>query len=309
MPLIPKWWTQMSPMRRREARAGFLFVFPWVLGLLIFNAYPVLASFYFSLTNYSVVEAPQWVGFDNYTEMFTLDPAFWTSIWNSTYYALISVPVGLVISLALALVLNMRARGIGIYRTLFYLPSVVPPIASTIVFVVMFEPQAGLINTVLRSVGLPGPSWFADPDWAKPGLILMSLWGIGASTLIFLAGLQDVPQSLLEAAEIDGAGPVQKFRSIMLPLLSPVILFNLVMGIIYSFQVFSQAFVIGGTTGKPSEATLMFMVHIYRSAFRYFKMGYASALSVVLFVVVLIVTILIFRTSRLWVFSETDEAA
>ncbi len=307
MSLIANWWTRMSPLRQREARAGLLFVLPWILGLLIFNAYPIFASFYFSLTDYSVVQPPRWVGLDNYVEMFTVDPAFWISIGNSAYYALLSVPIGLVISLALALILNMRARGIGIYRTLFYLPSVMPPIASTIVFLVMFEPQAGLINTVLKSIGLPGPAWFADPAWAKPGLILMSLWGIGASTLIFLAGLQDVPQSLLEAAEIDGAGPVQKFWNIILPLLSPVILFNLVMGIIYSFQVFGQAFVIGGTTGKPSEATLMFMVHIYRSAFRYFKMGYASALSVVLLVVVLVVTIFIFRTSRLWVFSETDE--
>jgi multiple sugar transport system permease protein len=304
MRLISNPWSHLSPMRKREARAGWLFVLPWVIGLLTFNAYPILASFYFSFTDYSIIDIPKWIGLGNYKEILTTDPAFWTSVNNSAYYALISVPLGLIVSLALAIVLNMNVRGIGLYRTLFYLPSVVPPIASTIVFVVMFEPQAGLINTLLRSVGLPAPAWFADPAWAKPGLIIMSLWGVGASTLIFLAGLRDIPQALMEAADIDGAGPWQKFWSITLPLLSPVILFNLVMGLIYSFQVFGQAFVIGGTTGKPSEATLMFMVHIYRSAFRYFKMGYASALAVLLFVIVMAVTLLIFRSSQIWVFSE-----
>jgi len=210
------------------------------------------------------------------------------------------------LSLALALVLNMRATGISLYRTLFYLPSVVPPIAGTIVFIVMFEPQAGLVNTLIRQVGLPAPAWFSDPAWSKPGLIIMSLWGIGATTLIFLAGLQDIPKSLLESAAIDGAGPWQKLWNIILPLLSPVILFNLVMNIIGAFQVFSQPLVIGGTTGAPLESMLMYMVHIYRNAFRYFKMGYASALSVVLFVAVMLVTVVIFRSARLWMFREDD---
>ncbi len=309
MSLIPARWRQYSPMQRREAIAGFLFVLPWIIGLLVFNVYPVLTSFYLSFTDYSVLQAPNWVGIENYQELFLNDPSVWIAVRNSAIYALLSVPIGLVVSFGLALLLNMRAAGIGIYRTLFYLPSVVPPVAAAIVFMVLFEPRAGLVNTLLRSIGLPAPAWFADPAWAKPGLVLLSLWSIGSSTLIFLAGLQEVPASLLEAASIDGAGPWQKLRHITLPMLSPVILFNLVMGVIYSFQVFTQAMVVGGTSGDPIESTLMFMVLIYRSAFRYFKMGYASAQAVVLFAAVLIVTVLIFRTARLWVFSESDEAA
>jgi multiple sugar transport system permease protein len=299
-------WAHLSAMQRREARAGMLFVLPWVISLLVFTAYPVVASVTLSFTDYSIVQAPNWVGLQNYATMFTGDPSFWPAVRNSLFYAVFSVPLGLVLSLALALVLNMRAAGMSLYRTLFYLPSVVPPIAGTIVFIVMFEPQAGLVNTLIRQVGLPAPAWFSDPAWSKPGLIIMSLWGIGATTLIFLAGLQDIPKSLLESASIDGAGPWQKLWNIILPLLSPVILFNLVMNIIGAFQVFAQPLVIGGTTGAPLESMLMYMVHIYRNAFRYFKMGYASALSVVLFVAVMLVTFVIFRSARLWVFREDD---
>ncbi len=300
-------WSRMSPLRRREARAGILFVLPWVVSLLLFTVYPLIATTFLSFTDYTVLTSPTWVGLDNYVTLFTNDQSFWTAVKNSAYYALISVPLGLVLSLALALLLNMRATGIGVYRTLFYLPSVVPPVAATLVFVVLFEPVSGLINTLLRAVGMPAPAWFADPNWSKPGLILMSLWGIGASTLIFLAGLQDIPKSLLEAAEIDGAGAWAKFRHVTLPLLSPVILFNLVIGVIYSFQVFTQAMVIGGSTGRPLESMLMLMVLIYRNAFGYFKMGYASAISVVLMVCVFTMTLLIFRVSRRWVFSEAGE--
>lgn len=296
-----------SSLQRREARAGFLFVLPWLLSLVIFTLYPLAATGYLSFTDYTVLSTPTWVGLDNYETMFTGDPSFWRAVTNSAYYAFISVPLGLVLSLALALLLNMRATGIGIYRTLFYLPAVVPPVAGTLVFVVLFEPNSGLINTMLRAIGLPAPAWFSDPNWSKPGLILMSLWGIGAYTLIFLAGLQDIPKTLLEAAEIDGAGAWQKFWHITLPLLSPVILFNLVIGVISSFQVFTQAMVIGGSTGRPLESTLMLMVLIYRNAFGYFKMGYASAIAVVLLIFVFTLTLLIFRVSRRWVFVEGGE--
>jgi multiple sugar transport system permease protein len=216
------------------------------------------------------------------------------------------VPLGLILSLGLALLLNVRAVGIGIYRTLFYLPSLVPPVAATITFLVLFEPRGGLINSTIRVFGVTAPSWFSDPNWAKPGLILLSLWGVGYLTLIFLAGLQDVPVVLLEAAEIDGANIWQRFRHVTLPMLSNVILFNLVMNVIWSFQVFTQALVIGGTTGTPLESTLMVMVVIYRNAFRYFRMGYASALAFLLFVVIVIITALIFRSSSVWVYSEGD---
>jgi multiple sugar transport system permease protein len=295
---------RMSPLRRREAIAGFLFVAPWVISLLIFTAYPVIAALYLSFTDYNIVEPPKWIGFENYLKMFTEDPSFWKAVGNSAYYALISVPLGLLSSLALALILNMRARGIGVYRTIFYLPTLVPPVASTIIFVLLMNPQNGLLNVLLGSFGLPKPGWLTDPNWSKPALIIMSLWVVGAGALIFLAGLKEIPQSLLDAAAIDGAGAWQQFRYITIPLLTPVILFNLVMGVIGSFQVFTQALVIGGTTGKPLESTLMFMVIIYRNAFAYFAMGYASALAVVLFLAILIITLAIFRSSSAWVYYE-----
>lgn len=298
---------RMGAMRWREARAGYLFVLPWILSLLVFTAYPVLASIYFSFTEYTILEPPKWIGLSNYQTLSSNDPSFWTSVYNSAYYALISVPLGLVVSLGLALILNMRATGIGLYRTLFYLPALAPPVAGAIIFVVMFNSQGGLVNQLLELVGLPALGWFSDPKWAKLGLIILSLWGVGVGTLTFLAGLKEIPQSLLEAAAIDGANAWDRLRHVTLPLLTPVTLFNLVMGVIGSFQVFTSAFVIGGTTGKPLESTLMYMVLIYRNAFRYFKMGYASALAVLLFVAVLVITLAIFRSARLWVFQEDEE--
>lgn len=295
-----------SKLRRHEAIAGFAFVLPWVISLLVFTAYPVLASFYYSFTQYSIVQAPKWVGLDNYVTMFTADPAFKVSVYNSAYYAFLSVPLGLLSSLGLALLLNMRVRFIGGYRTLFYLASLTPPVAGTIIFIIMFQPRGGLINGILAFFGIQGPAWFTDPNWSKPGLILLSLWGVGAGSLIFLAGLKDIPAELLEAASIDGANAWQRFWRVTIPLLSPVILYNLVTGVIASFQVFTSAMVIGGTTGRPQESLLMYFIHLYRNAFRYFNMGYASALAVVLFIAVLLITLLIFRSATRWVFYEGE---
>jgi multiple sugar transport system permease protein len=300
-------WLRLSPLRRREAITGVLFTLPWIISLLVLNIYPILDTIYLSFTEYSVLEPPKWVGLANYEEIFLKDTSVKPAVSNSLYYALLSVPVGLVLSLLLALLLNMRSVGIGVYRTLFYLPSLVPPVAATLTFLVMFEPRAGLINTFLELFGIQGPSWFNDPLWAKPGMIILSLWGIGYLTLIFLAGLKDVPVTLLEAAEIDGANPWQKFRHVTLPMISNIVLFNLVMNVIWSFQVFTQALVIGGTNGSPLESTLMVMVLIYRNAFRYFKMGYASTLSFLMFLVIMAVTILIFRSSNYWVYTEAKE--
>lgn len=296
-----------SRMKRGEAVAGLLFVLPWIVSLLAFTAYPVIASVYYSFTQYSIIQAPEWIGLENYVTMFTTDPAFPVAVYNSAYYAFLSVPLGLISSLGLALLLNMKVRGIGAYRTLFYLASLTPPVAATIIFIIMFQPRGGLINGILGAVGLQGPAWFTDPTWAKPGLILLSLWGVGASSLIFLAGLKDIPAELLEAASIDGASAWTRFWRITIPLLTPVILYNLVTGIIASFQVFTSALVIGDTTGKPQEALLMYFVHLYRNAFRYFNMGYASALAVVLFVVILIITLLIFKSTNRWVFYESEQ--
>ncbi|MBO0777315.1 MAG: sugar ABC transporter permease [Ktedonobacteraceae bacterium] len=293
-----------SPLERKRARAGVLFVLPWIISLLLFTAYPVIATFYFSFTRYNIIEPPEWIGLQNYQTMFTADPELWISVGNSTYYALISVPLSLLCSFGLALLLDMRVKGMTIYRTIFYLPTLVPPVASTIVFILLFSPDAGLINSLLHLFGLPSQGWLSDPALSKPVLITMSLWGAGAATLVFLAGLKEIPVTLLEAASLDGAGPWQRFIHVTLPLLSPVILFNLVMGVISSFQVFTQAMVIGGTTGEPLDSTLMYMVLIYKQAFRYFSMGYASALSVVLFLAVLLVTLLIFLFSKRWVYYE-----
>jgi multiple sugar transport system permease protein len=291
-------------LRRREARAGIFFVLPWVIGLLAFKAYPVLASIYLSFTDYNIIQPPRWVGLQNYATMFSADPDFWNAVGNSAVYALISVPLGLLVSLLLALLLNLRVQGAGIYRTLFYLPTLAPPVVATLVFLLVLDPDAGVVNAVLRAGGLPAPGWLADPSSAKPALILLSLWGAGTAVLIFLAGLQEIPQSLLEAATVDGTGPWRRFLHVTLPLLSPVLLFNLVMGVISSFQVFTQALLVGGSAGDPAGSTLMYMVLIYEDAFQFFRMGYAEALAVVLFVAVVALTLLIFRSARLWVYYE-----
>lgn len=295
---------RMTPLRRREARAGLLFILPWILSLLLFTTYPVLGTVYLSFTEYNILESPTWIGLDNYRTMFSDDPSFWPAVKNSAYYALLAVPIRLVLALALAMVLNLGVRAIGLYRVIFYLPTLVPPIASSVVFILMFQPDYGPIDAFLSVFGIPTIDWMRDPAWSKPALIIISLWGLGVETLVFLAGLKEIPQDLLDAAAIDGAGPWSRFRNVTIPLLSPVILFNLVIGVIYSFQVFAPALVIGGTTGEPLGSTLMYMVHVYNSAFRYFSMGYASALTVVLFLAVVTLTLLIFRSARFWVYYE-----
>jgi multiple sugar transport system permease protein len=293
-----------SPLRRQETRAGLLFILPWIIALLVFTAYPVLATFYLSFTEYNILQPPSWIGLDNYTSIFTEDPAFWTAVRNSAVYAVVSVPLKLVIAFGLAMLLNFGVRGIGIYRTIFYLPTLVPPIAATIIFLLLFSPAGGPINSILSWFGMRGPDWFNDPNWAMPALIVLGIWPLGVETLAFLAGLKEIPQDLLDAASVDGAEGWQRLRHVILPLISPVILFNLVIGVIYSFQVFTQALVIGGFNGEPLESTLMFLVLIYRNAFRYFSMGYAAALSVILFLAVLVLTLLIFRSARSWVHYE-----
>lgn len=274
---------------------------PWLFALLVFHVYPIVAATYLSLSEYSVFTPPEFVGTDNYVKLLD-DPTVWRAAGNSLFYALLSVPIGLAASLVLALLLNRPVRGIGIHRTFFYMPAVVPPVAGTIVFLLLLEPRAGPLNTAIETLGIDGPAWFQDPAFAKWGLIILSLWGVGAGTLIFLAGLQEIPESLLEAASIDGAGAWRRFRHVTFPLLTPVILFNLVIGVIYSFQVFDAAMIVGGTSGVPAGSTLMYMVHIYRTAFGYFDMGYASAQAMVLFLVIVAVTGAIFGTTRRWVY-------
>lgn len=295
---------RISKQLRDDLRA-YLFVSPWIISLLVFTAYPMLASLYFSFTKYNVVQPPEWVGLNNFQRMVTQDPLFWTAVRNTAYYALVSVPLSLAVALGLALLLNQEIRGIGVYRTVFYLPTLVPVIASTLLWMVLLNPQNGLINTALEWLGLPRPGWLRSADWAKPSLILMSLWtGVGGAMLIFLAGLKDVPTSLLDAAMIDGANGWQRLRHVTLPLITPTIFFNLIMGIIGSFQVFGQALVAGGSGAGPLNSLLMYMVLLYRNAFRSFEMGYASAMALVLFVVLVLLTLLVVRSSNYWVHYE-----
>lgn len=293
-------------LRQRERRAGLLFVLPWLISLLVFTTYPVLGTLYLSLTEYSIAEPPRWVGLDNFQRLFTDDPDFWPAVRNSAIYAVISVPLKLVFALALALLLNQGVRGIGAYRLVFYLPALVPPVAATIAFMLMFSPNFGPIDALLGFVGIDGPAWLDDPDWSMATLVILSLWPLGVETLVFLAGLKNVPQDLLDAATVDGANRWQRLLGVTIPMVTPMILFNLVIGIIGSFQVFTQALIVGGVNGEPLGSTLMVMVLIYRNAFRYFAMGYAAALSVVLFAAILVVTLLVFRTARSWVYYEGD---
>jgi multiple sugar transport system permease protein len=298
----------------RQNLLGWSFILPWLIGLLVFRAYPIIASFYFSLTKYNILKPPVWIGLDNYVTLFAKEPLLATTVINTAYYAFISVPLGLLVSLAVAMLMNQKLRGIGFYRTVYYLPSLVPPVAGTLIWLLILNPGNGLMNALLESIGLPRLGWFTSPIWSKPSLILMSLWGIGGSALIFLGGLKEIPVSLYEAAEIDGANAVRRFWHVTLPLLTPVIFFNLVMGIIGSFQVFTSAYIAGGagaggssaggTSGGPLNSMLMYMVLLFRYAFRYFNMGYASAMAVVLFLVILVITLVLVRTSGGWVFYE-----
>lgn len=303
----------LSKQMRADLR-GYLFVSPWLASLLIFTAYPMLASFYFSFTKYTVLNPPRWIGLDNFVNMFTRDPLYWLSVGNTFYYTLFAVPLGLVVSLGLAILLNQKAHGIGIYRTIYYLPSLMPVVAGTLLWLVLLDPRLGMVNQALDAIGLPKVGWLKSAQWSKPGLILMSLWsGSGTAMLIFLAGLKDVPKTLLEAALIDGATNWQRFRYVTIPLLTPTIFFNLVIGIITSFQIFGPVFVAssvttsGGSSGNtvgPLNSLLVYMVLLYRNAFKFFDMGYASAMALVLFVVLVALTLLLVRSSNVWVHYE-----
>ncbi|NPV80866.1 MAG: sugar ABC transporter permease [Firmicutes bacterium] len=266
----------------------------------MFTLYPFAASIYYSLTDYSVLNAPEFVGVGNYVTLFSKDPLFWKSLYNTLYYAVISLPLQILVALGLATLLNQRVRGLAVFRTIFYLPSIVPIVGASIVWMWLLNPQYGIINGILYALGINGPGWITDPVWSKPSLIIMSLWGVGGSMIIYLAALQDVPVQLYEASELDGASPLHKFRHVTLPMISPAIFFQLVMGLIGALQYFTQAYVM--TQGGPADSTLFYSLYLYNNAFRYFKMGYASAMAWILFIIILVLTLLVFRTSRSWVY-------
>ncbi len=291
-----------SPLQVREAIWGYILLLPWVIGLIVFFLGPILASAYLSLNTYDVLSPPKWVGIDNYVKAFFNDELFWPSLWRTFEYALVVVPVGLFGSLGLAILLNQGIKGTNVYRTLFFLPSLTPAVALALLWTWLFHPTVGPINVALGWIGIAGPGWLSSKEWALPALMIISLWAsIGGNyMLIFLAGLQGVPQELYEAADIDGASPWAKFRNVTLPLISPTMLFNLILGVIGALKVFTLAFV--ATQGGPSYATWFYALHIYRQAFEYFRMGYGSALAWIFVVLLLFFTYMQMNWSRRWVY-------
>ena len=290
----------MSPLERRKLGIGLLFCAPWLLGLSVFLIYPLLAALYYSLCDYSVLLPPVFVGFDNYLELLQ-DKLFWKSLWNTTFFAIGSVGLSVLTALTLALLLNTKVKGLAFYRTVFFLPSLMPLVAGSILWFFMYKGEGGIINTLLAQIGINGPAWLADPNWSKPAIVFMAAWGAGNAMVIFLAGLQDVPTSLYEASIIDGANWLQRLRHVTLPMISPVIYFNVVMGVIGGFQAFAQALIMTDSTGAPEQSTLFYVLQLYNVGFQDLRMGYASAMAWVLFVIILALTFLATRLSKRWV--------
>jgi multiple sugar transport system permease protein len=310
---------------RRRARSGaawrrrmtvLAFLSPWLAGFAVFFAYPIVWTGYLSLTKYDLLSSPRWVGLDNYRFLLQDDPQIWPAVWNTLWFIAVSVPLTVAFAFGIALALTRARQGVGVFRTVFYLPALVPPVAATLAFVYILNPSTGPVNTILGRLGIDSPLWFNDPEWSKPSLVLLSMWGVGTIMIIFLAALLDVPQHLYESAELDGASAFQRLRWVTLPTISPVVLFAVVLGVIAGLQYFTQAHVAasvaagsaiqGGTTttielGYPEGSTLFYPILIYNNGFRYFNMGYASAMAMLLLVVAFAVTAIIIWNSRRWV--------
>jgi multiple sugar transport system permease protein len=298
---------ETKPRRRHllwtEYRDGYLFLLPWILGFVLFQAGPMIASLGISLTRWEIVTSPEFVGLRQYVSLAT-DDRFYLAMYNTAYYVALGVPTHLLLALLAAMLLNVQVRGTSIYRTLYYLPSITPIVANSILWAWIFNAEFGLLNGWIRALGLPGPLWLQDPSWTKAAFVIMSYWTIGGQMVILLAGLQGVPDHLYEAAAIDGAGWWHRFWNVTLPLITPSLFFNLIVAFIGAFQVFTQAYII--TKGGPENATLFYILYLYRAAFEDFKMGYASALAWVLFVIVLLVTLFQFKVANRWVFYEGE---
>lgn len=294
-------------MARLEERAAYLFLLPWLIGVVIFLIGPIVASVVISLTNWNLVSEPQWVGLENYREMLFEDRKFWQSLRVTLYYTMLSVPLYLVFGLAISMLLNMRLRGMYLFRTILYLPAVISGVAVAVLWVSLLNPDLGAINQMLRWIGIANPPrWLGSQTWAVPALVLVGLWGVGGGAIIYLAGLQNIPPQLYEAADIDGAGFWQKFRHVTLPMLSPTLFFNLITGLIGAFQVFDTAFILGGSRGGTSGALNFYLINLWNEGFRSGRLGYASALAWVLVLLAGIVITITFRTSNRWVYYETE---
>lgn len=297
----------LNRLRRREAWTGLAFVSPGVIGLLVFAVGPFLASGLLSFTNYNLLEPPKFIGVANYILLFH-DHRFYIALWVTFYYAIVSVPLDLAVALGLALLLNQRVRGLGIFRTIFYLPAVLPPVATAVLWNWILNPDFGILNAALHFFGIPKeslPQWLIAPEWTVPAYILMSLWGVGTAMIVSLAGLQDVPKSLIEAAILDGAGTWARFWHITLPMISPVLFYNVIQGIIGSFSYFTTPFILGQGVGSGSgtnDAGLFYALYVYQQAFSNLNLGYASALAWVMLFIILLLTLIIFRSSSIWVY-------
>ena len=289
-------------LSQRKALQGYLYISPFLLGFLLFVLGPAIASAYFSFTQYQILSPPRFAGLANYARIATGDPLFWKSLGNTLYYAGIAVPLSLLGSLGCAILLNQSIKARALFRTMFFLPSITPVVATTLLWMWILNPEFGLLNYSLSLVGVQGPKWLGSSDWSKPAMILIHLWGAvgGGAMIIFLAGLQSVPQELHESAAIDGANALHRFWHITVPMLTPTIFLNLVLGLIGGLRVFTIAFV--ATDGGPANSTLFYLLHLFKNAFRFLEMGYASALAWIFTILVLILTVIQFRLSRRWVY-------
>jgi multiple sugar transport system permease protein len=300
LPSASRW--RLTRGERHNLVLGLLFISPWIIGFLAFLAYPLYYTARISFTDYSGFGEPVWVGLENY-RLLLKDDLFWTSLYNTVYYMVLAVPIGAIVAMVLALAMNQKLPEVAIYRALLYLPSVLPLFAISFLFMTLLDPTRGIVNRLMTTVGFPSVNWFGDPRFAKLAIVIMAQYGAGQIALIFLAGLKGIPGSLYEAAMLDGAGVWRKFWNITLPLMTPVILYDLILGISQGLQIFTQAYII--TQGGPSNATSFYVFYLYNNAFSYGLMGYASAMAWILFIITFILAMLVFRWSRRWVHYET----
>ena len=297
----------VGELAKKESRLAYMFISPWIIGFIFLTLGPMLISLYLSFTNFTLSSGsalPEFNNGANYIKLLTQDPKFWHSLKVTLAYAVVAVPLQLFFGFMVAFLLNLKVRGLPFWRTVYYLPSVTPAVAGAVLWGIIFNPTFGLMNWFLSLVGIKGPGWLASQQWALPALIIMRLWGVGGGMVIYLAGLQGIPTTLYEAAEIDGANSLQKLTRITIPLMTPVIFYNLIIGIIGTFQFFTSVYVL--TRGGPADATLFYNLYLYNTAFRYMNMGYASALGWVLFFIVLLITLLAFKSSAFWVYYEGE---
>lgn len=291
----------------RHTLNGLLFASPWIIGLLAFWIYPTLASVYYSFTKFNGVADPQWIGLANYLEL-PSDDEFRAAVYNTFYFAAVSIPLAIIAAFGLAMMLNAKIKGQTLYRTIYFLPTLVPEVALALVWVLLFTPKTGLIEAPFRFFNVRGPCWLTCEAWARETLVLLALWIIGQQIILYLAGLQDVPKDLYDAADVDGANFFYKFRHVTVPMMTPVVFFHLVTSVIGAMQFFAIPYIMTGGTGFPANSTLFYSIYLYKNAFHYFEMGYASAMAWLLFVTTLLITLVIFRSARMWVYYAGGES-